>query len=125
LENNVWKELSEYPTDLIEKCHQYRKVSISKLSIEQIRLLVSQQIGLEHIIGIALNKLEQNILAAGDFYAGDLLIAVSKIPMDFWNGKKTEFFNLKKMVGLNSDLIKTELAEKDFNKLLNRLENGL
>ena len=55
LENNVWKELSEYPTDLIEKCHQYRKVSISKLSIEQIRLLVSQQIGLEHIIGIVLN----------------------------------------------------------------------
>ena len=125
MENNVWKELSDYPTDLIEKCHQYRKISISKLSIEQIRLLVSQQIGLEHIIRIVLNKLEQNPLAEGDFYTGDLLTAVSKIPTNFWYGKKAELFNLKKIVNLNSDLIKTELGKKEFNKLLNRLENGL
>lgn len=125
LENNIWKELSEYPTELVEKCHQYRKVSILKLSVEQIRLLVSQQIGLEHIIGVALNKLKQNVLAEGDFYAGDLLIAVSKISTDFLNEKKTEYLSLKQIVNLNSDLIKTELGEKDFNKLINRLENGL
>ncbi|WKX78660.1 hypothetical protein [Zobellia laminariae] len=64
-------------------------------------------------------------MAEGDFYAGDLLIAVSKIPTNFWNEKKTEYLSLRQIVNLNSDLIKTELGEKDFNKLINRPENGL
>ncbi len=125
LEKNVWKELSEYPTDLVEKCYQYRKVSISELNIEQIRLLVSQQIGLEHIIGISLNKLEQNILAEGHFYAGDLLVAVSGLPTEFWHENKNEFLIFINLVMENSEILKNELGEKKFDKLMNRILNGI
>ena len=68
VENNYWNEPSEFPTSLVEKCHRYRKIRIGELTNEQLRLLISQNIGTEHIIGIALGKLEQNILTEGDLY---------------------------------------------------------
>ncbi len=125
LEKDVWKEPSEFPTDLVEKCYRYRKISIAELTNEQIRLLISQQIGIEHLIGIVLKKLDGNILTECDFYEGDLLIAVSSLPTEFWNENKPQFRNFKKLVERNSELIKNELGEKKFDKLINRIENGI
>ncbi len=48
-----------------------------------MRLLISQKIGIDYLIGIALEKLKRNILAEGDF-----LVAVSKIPAEYWTEKK-------------------------------------
>ena len=122
LENDIWEKPSEFPTDLVEKCYRYRKISIEELTNEQIRLLISQKIGIEHIIGIALKKLEQNILTECDFYEGDLLIAVSNLPTEFWNENKTEFLNFKNIVELNSELIKKELGEKKFDQINERIK---
>ncbi len=110
---------------MVEKCYHYRKISIAKLSNEQIRLLISQQIGTEYLIGIALEKLEQNILTECDFYEGDLLVAVTSLPTEFWNENQTELLTLKNLVKKNSELIITELGEKKFDKLINRIENGI
>jgi len=117
LENDYWKESSEFPTDLVERCYRYRKINISKLTNEQIRLLISQNIGIEYLIGIVLKKLEQNILTECDFYEGDLLIAVSGLPTEYWNENKTEFWAFKNLVERNSELIKTELGEKKFDRI--------
>ena len=125
LEKNIWKNPSEFPTDLVEKCYRYRKISMAELTNEQIRLLISQQIGTEYLIGIALEKLERNILTECDFYEGDLLVAVSNLPTEFWNENQSEFQNFKKLVELNSELIKNELGEKKFDKLKNTIENGI
>ena len=81
----------EFPTNLIEKCYRYRKISIAELTNEQIRLLISQKIGTEYLTGIALKKLERNILTECDFYQGDLLFAVSGLPAEFWNKNHSEF----------------------------------
>jgi len=124
LEKDIWKNPTEFPTDLVEKCHHYRKISIAELTNEQIRLLISQKIGIEYLIGIALEKLKRNILTECDFYEGDLLVAVSDLPTEFWNENKTESLNFKNIVERNSELIKNELGEKKFDKLLNRIENG-
>ena len=117
LEKDVWKKPSEFPTDLVEKCYQYRKISIAELTNEQIRILISQKIGIEYLIGIVLEKLERNILTECDFYEGDLLVAVSGLPTEFWNKNKTEFLNFKNIVELNSELIKNELGEKKFDRI--------
>lgn len=87
LENNYWKEESEFPTNLVLRCFEYRKIKLSKLTIEQIRLLISQNIGIEFLIGIALEKLEENIIIEGNLYEGDLLDSVSKISPEFWKKK--------------------------------------
>ncbi|WP_028892730.1 contact-dependent growth inhibition system immunity protein [Tenacibaculum sp. 47A_GOM-205m] len=124
LEKNIWKNPSEFPTNLVEKCYQYRKISIAELTNEQIRLLISQQIGTEYLIGVALEKLERNILTEGDFYEGDLLVAVSGLPTEFWTEKQTEFWTFKNLIEQNAELIKTELGEKKFDQIKNRIKNG-
>ena len=120
LEKDVWKNPSEFPTDLVEKCYRYRKISIAKLTNEQIRLLISQRIGIEYLIGISLEKLERNILTECDFYEGDLLVAVSNLPTEFWSKNQSEFQIFKKLVELNSELIKNELGEKKYNQIIEK-----
>ncbi len=122
LENDYWNEPSEFPTSLVEKCYRYRKINIGELTNEQLRLLISQHIGNEHIIGIALEKLERNILTEGDFYQGDLLVAISGLPTEFWNKKETEFRTFKNLVERNSKLIKTELGEKKFDRINEKIK---
>ena len=120
LEKDVWKNPSEFPTDMVEKCYRYRKISIAELTNEQIRLLISQEIGTEYLIGIALKKLESNVLTECDFYEGDLLVAVSDLPTEFWNKNKTEFLTFKKLVKQNSELIKSQLGEKKFDQIIEK-----
>ncbi len=122
LENDYWNEPSEFPTSLVEKCYRYRKINIGELTNEQLRLLISQHIGTEHIIGIALEKLEWNILTEGDFYEGDLLVAISGLPTEFWNKKETEFRTFKNLVERNSELIKSELGEKKFDRINEKIK---
>ncbi len=85
LENDYWPEQQEYTSSLIEQCHKYRKVKLQDLSVEQLRLLIGQNIGLEFLIPLAYEKLNENILASGDYYKGDLLTVVLKSDTDFWN----------------------------------------
>ena len=125
LEKDIWKNPSEFPTDMVEKCYRYRKISIAELTNEQIRLLIAQKIGADYLIGIALEKLERNILTECDFYEGDLLMAVSSLPTEFWNRNKAEFLTFKKIVEQNSELIKIELGEKKLDKLINRIDYGI
>lgn len=122
LERDIWKNPSKFPTGLVEKCYRFRKISIAELTDEQIRLLISQNIGVEHLIGIALEKLERNILTECDFYEGDLLVAVSGLPTEFWNENKTDFLNFKNIVEQNSELIKNELGEKKFDRINEKLK---
>lgn len=121
LEKDIWKNPSKFPTDMIEKCYRYRKISIAELTNEQIRLLISQKIGVKYLIGIALEKLERNILTECDFYKGDLLIAISSLPTEFWNDNKTEFLTFKNIVERNSELIKNELGEKKFEQIIEKI----
>jgi hypothetical protein len=122
LENDYWKEPSEFPTNLVKRCFEYRKIKVSELTIEQIRLLISQKIGIEFLIGIALEKLEQNIIVEGDLYEGDLLDSVSKVPTEFWNKNSTEFLNLKNTFESNKETIISELGEKEYDRISERIK---
>ncbi|MCI2230473.1 contact-dependent growth inhibition system immunity protein [Polaribacter sp. MSW13] len=122
LENNYWKEESEFPTNLVKRCFEYRKIKLSELTIEQIRLLISQEIGIEFLIGIALEKLELNIIAEGNLYEGDLLDSVSKISNEFWKKNKFELKQLKIIIEKNKETIKTELGEKEYERISERIK---
>lgn len=122
LENDYWKEPSEFPTGMVERCYRYRKIKIADLTNEQIRLLISQKIGLKYLTEIALNKLEQNILTEGGIYEGDLLEAVSRIPIEFWIEKKAEFQKLERLVESNLEKIKAEMGERDFDRINERIK---
>ena len=122
LENDYWKEPSEFPTNLVKRCFEYRKIKVSELTIEQIRLLISQKIGIEFLIGIALEKLKQNIIVEGELYEGDLLDSVSKVPTEFWNKNSTEFLNFKNIFESNKEKIISELGEKEYDRISERIK---
>jgi hypothetical protein len=75
LENDIWDD-SDVPTTLIRRCHALRKKPVEEFNIEDLRTLLGQNIGLKHLMPIALAILDREPLAEGDFYPGDLLSAV-------------------------------------------------
>ena len=122
LENDYWTDEIEFPSGLVINCHKYRKIPIKDLTIEQLRLLISQNIGLEFLIEPALEKLDQNILAEGDLYEGDLLQAISTIPAEVWNENQKEFQQLERLVELNAEKLKNEIGEKQFDRIYERIK---
>ena len=96
LENDYWKDVS-FPSSLVERCFNYRKIPVSQLSVEQLRLLIGQQIGLLYVIPRAIDVLQTDILAEGDYYPGDLLNSLLSLSEENWNKnarEKTKFMEL-------------------------------
>lgn len=83
LENDYWVDF-KFPTGLVERCFKYRKIPIRELSIEQLRMLIGQNIGVKYIFTRAYEILRKDILAEGDLYPGDLLTAVLNIKGSFF-----------------------------------------
>jgi hypothetical protein len=64
-----------------------RALPLKQMRIEDLRLLIGQSIGLEFLVPMALDHVEDHPLAAGDFYPGDLLKSVMDVHETFWNGR--------------------------------------
>jgi hypothetical protein len=75
LEGVRWGE-PEFESHLVVTCHRLRKKPVDAFSIEDLRIIIGQNIGLPHLLPCAATVLEANPLAQGDFYPGDLLSAV-------------------------------------------------
>ncbi len=74
-----------YETPLVERCHAALDLPLKDQTVETLRLLLGQGIGVETLLPRALDILEVNILASGDLYAGDLLSACQRLPVSYWN----------------------------------------
>jgi hypothetical protein len=61
--------------------------------------VIGQGIGLPYLVPLALERLEWEPLAAGDFYPGDLLQAVSRAGEAFWAGHPVLFRRVRRVVG--------------------------
>ncbi|MBZ4187805.1 contact-dependent growth inhibition system immunity protein [Niabella beijingensis] len=97
LEGNVWKN-REFPTELVKRSFELRKIPVNNLDIDDLRLLIGQQIGLKYVVPLALNVLSNDILAGGNYYPGDLLKSVLEIPMDFWELNESELVKLSSIL---------------------------
>jgi hypothetical protein len=74
----------EYDSYLVTTCHRLRRVPLRELEIEDLRILVGQQISLKYLLPSALDRLECDPFAEGDFYPGDLLKSVLEVSVGFW-----------------------------------------
>lgn len=84
LENSFWDDEVEYPSSLVAKCYELRKIPIRELTIENLRMLIGQKIGLPYTVPLALNFLFDNPFCSGDLYNGDLLQNILGIDAFFW-----------------------------------------
>lgn len=84
LESHDWGEAT-YGSYLVTTCHRLRRKPLIEFTLEDLRLMIGQEISLPILIPIALERLEEEPLAKGDFYPGDLLAAVLRIDDLFWS----------------------------------------
>jgi hypothetical protein len=76
LEGFVWGE-PKFDSYLVTTCHRLRSKPIDEFSVEDLRIMIGQRIGLPHLVPLAVATLERDPLAEGDFYPGDLLASVT------------------------------------------------
>ncbi|WP_285482780.1 contact-dependent growth inhibition system immunity protein [Amycolatopsis sp. NBRC 101858] len=84
LEGRPWGAPPTDATRLIETAHHLRRKPIGDLDVEDLRLLLLQRVGIELLVPLTLSRLEREPLAEGDYYPGDLLVALLKIPPEHW-----------------------------------------
>jgi hypothetical protein len=113
LENDKWPDEKEYPTGLIKRCHEFRKIPVGKLTIEQLRTLIGQDIGLRHLIPIAIEFLTTDVLSEGDFYPGDLLMSLINLDNSFWSENTALKKQLAELINSNLDKLRNEELDLD------------
>lgn len=122
LENDYWTDPGK-SSYLIETVYQLRKKPIADLEVEDLRLLLSQNVGLTHLMPLAIEHLKEDILSEGDYYEGDLLNSVLTTQKEFWQGNemKDELIDL---VSNQVDVIKqSELTEDIKEKIFRAFED--
>jgi contact-dependent growth inhibition (CDI) system CdiI-like immunity protein len=84
LEGHAWGDPPAGASRLVATVHELRRRPIGQLGVEDLRVLIGQQVGLDVLVPIALDVLAAEPLTAGDFYPGDLLASVLRVPGDYW-----------------------------------------
>lgn len=97
LENKIW-EYKKFPTILIETCHNARKKKIKDLSLNELRTLLQQDIGVPYILPSVMEILEKDLLADSRFYPGDLLLAAISMSDRTWKQHTETGMRLKALL---------------------------
>jgi hypothetical protein len=95
---------------LMRTCITLYEKPLKDFTVENLRLMIGQSIGLEFLIPLAVELLEENPLVKGDYYPGDLLSVVMKVEPGFWQTHQDFYWSVSEIVaGLPSLL--TDLIE--------------
>ncbi|MGW3989247.1 contact-dependent growth inhibition system immunity protein [Streptomyces sp. NPDC004830] len=85
LERDRWSAPSGGETRLMATVRELRRKPIGGLTIEDMRLLIRQDVGLAYLLPLAVEVLRIDPLAEGDLYEGDLLAAVLTRGAEVWS----------------------------------------
>ncbi|MFM7023457.1 MAG: contact-dependent growth inhibition system immunity protein [Flavobacteriales bacterium] len=104
IEKNIWGE-PEYDSYLVKTCHRLRKKQLQLFTVEDLRIMIGQNIGTEHLLPFALIQLSQNILSEGDFYPGDLVNSILQVDAQFWKNHPEYYTAVKELIEKNKKLL--------------------
>lgn len=104
LQKELWPKMNFY-SDLITRISNLRKVPLNEFSIEDLRIMISQNFGLSYLIIIAIDKLKEHVLVEGDLYPGDLLETVISVQKQFWIKHPDYKKQLQEIISDNFSLI--------------------
>jgi hypothetical protein len=86
LERQDWGEPT-FDSHLVTTCHRLRRKPLDEFTVEDLRIMIGQKISLFFLVPIALERLEVDPLAEGNYYAGDLLAAILAVNNEFWTAR--------------------------------------
>lgn len=85
LDGERWGDLPADATALMRRCHALHRTPLADFSVDDLRLMISQGIGLQRLVPLALDRVEANPLAEGDLYPGDLLVSLFRVAESHWS----------------------------------------
>lgn len=80
----AWGPAPPDATTLIKRCHQLRTKPLKDFTVADLRIMIGQQVALNRLVPLALDRLRPDPLMAGDYYPGDLLDSVLRVATTFW-----------------------------------------
>ena len=89
----------------VHKCHALRKVPINRLTAGDLRMLITQDVGLKYLMPSAMHLLKQDPMLEADHYAGDLLCATMGVGSQYWSSAPHELVELKQLAHQAGELI--------------------
>jgi hypothetical protein len=61
-----------------------RTKPLRDFTVEDLRIMIGQQVALDRLVGLALDRLRSDPSVEGDCYPGDLLASVLRVDAAFW-----------------------------------------
>lgn len=118
IEQVYWGDKPPYDSHLVTTVYKLRKKNLDEFTAEDLRIVIGQNLSLPILIPKAVDLLEKDILAEGDFYPGDLLEHVLKVKLQFWDEHPEMKVKLKHLFAKKQQRIKhcPDLSDKEKNR---------
>ncbi|MFI2650963.1 MULTISPECIES: contact-dependent growth inhibition system immunity protein [Micromonospora] len=90
LERSVWPDPGSDASFLVTRCAQLRRKPLAEFTVEDLRIMLGQEIGVPALLPLAVQVLLRDPLTEGDYYPGDLLSNVLRLPDSAWSSLQAE-----------------------------------
>lgn len=124
LAGRAWGPAPEGSSVLVRRVHELRSVPIGRLQVEDLRLLISQQVSIDVLVPVALGMLRYVPLLEGDYYPGDLLVAVLRTPQGHWDAHPEQAAVLHEALARLGPADPGSPVETDLDDLATRFRAG-
>lgn len=94
LEKDNWGPVPEDESSIVIRLMKLRKTPLEQFVLDDIRFMLIQEIGLFYLLPMAIEILEKDLLAEGNYYPGDLLNAVMKLKPENWKPYKAYWLKI-------------------------------
>jgi hypothetical protein len=75
---------------LVRRCLELRHKELAAFTVEDLRIMLGQRIAVEVLLPLAVAVLLETPDAEGDYYPGDLLVVVARLPRTVWADRPDE-----------------------------------
>jgi hypothetical protein len=79
-----WGPAPPDATALVKRCHELRTKPLVDFTVEDLRLMIGQQVALNHLVSPALDRLRSDALVEYDDYPTDLLASLLRVDSAYW-----------------------------------------
>ncbi|GHJ50947.1 hypothetical protein Nm8I071_02540 [Nonomuraea sp. TT08I-71] len=75
----MWPDPGPDTSFLVRRCTELRRKPLAEFTVEDLRIMLGQEIGVPALLPLATEVLLRETLAEGDYYPGDLLRTVLRL----------------------------------------------
>jgi hypothetical protein len=98
LENRNLGSYHDENSKLVNKCLVLRKKTLDQFTVEDIRIMIGQNMGLPYVLMLAIDILKDDLFVEGDLYTGDLLQHVLNVTPSFWIENKEIWTDVNNLI---------------------------